>query len=76
MDKKEIATGIIGIFSVIAIIAGYIGISIVCAYPVKWLWNWLMPELFGLGKISLMQAFGLQLLCSIFFKANVHDQTK
>lgn len=31
------------------------------------LWNWLMPELFGLPSISFLQAAGLLLLCKILF---------
>lgn len=31
------------------------------------LWNWLMPELFGLPFISFWQAVGLLLLCKILF---------
>lgn len=31
------------------------------------LWNWLMPELFGLPTISFLQAAGLLLLCKILF---------
>lgn len=30
------------------------------------LWNWLMPEIFGLKQISFMQAFGLVVLFNIF----------
>lgn len=31
------------------------------------LWNWLMPDLFGLSTISFWQAAGLLLLCKILF---------
>lgn len=31
------------------------------------LWNWLLPELFGLPTISFWQAAGLLLLCKILF---------
>lgn len=31
------------------------------------LWNWLMPELFGLPALSFLQAAGLFLLCKILF---------
>lgn len=31
------------------------------------LWNWLMPEIFGLPCISFLQAAGLLLLCKILF---------
>jgi hypothetical protein len=32
------------------------------------LWNWLVPEIFGLGTITYLQGWGLCVLCSILFK--------
>lgn len=40
-------------------------ISFLAAIPVYFLWNWLMPELFGLKVATFWQAWGLFLLCSI-----------
>ena len=37
------------------------------AVPVYLLWNWLMPKLFGLGKIGLLEAFGVCWLSRILF---------
>lgn len=34
---------------------------------VMMLWNWLIPDLFGLSTISFWQAAGLLLLCKILF---------
>jgi hypothetical protein len=34
---------------------------------VKWLWNWLLPSLFGLHAITFWQALGLLALCRILF---------
>lgn len=31
------------------------------------LWNWLMPELFGMSSIGFWQAAGLLILCKILF---------
>lgn len=36
--------------------------SLVLAWPVQLLWNWLVPGIFGLGRITYFQAFGLKLL--------------
>lgn len=36
-------------------------------YFVELLWNWLMPELFGLGKITYWQGFGIVLLARLVF---------
>jgi hypothetical protein len=34
-------------------------------FVVMWLWNWLMPTLFGLRAITFWQAFGLLILSKI-----------
>lgn len=39
--------------------------SVLIAFPVKWLWNWLVPTIFGLGQISAMQAWGLVFLLNL-----------
>jgi hypothetical protein len=36
-----------------------------------WLWNWLMPEIFGVTQITLYQAMGINFLANILFKSNV-----
>ena len=45
---------------------------------VKWLWNWLMPALFGLGVITFWQAFGIVLLAKLLFGGfgHHHDRHK
>ena len=32
------------------------------------LWNWLMPDIFGLKRLTYWQAWGLLILCHILFK--------
>lgn len=34
---------------------------------VRWLWNWLLPSLFGIREITFWQALGLLALCRILF---------
>ena len=41
--------------------------SIILAWPFQLLWNWLVPNIFGLSKITFFQAFGLKLLLGIIF---------
>jgi uncharacterized membrane protein len=36
-------------------------------YAVMWLWNWLMPALFGWHLISFWQALGILVLSKILF---------
>ena len=45
--------------------------SILLAFPTMFLWNWLMPDIFGLMKIDLYQAMGINFLTNILFKSNV-----
>jgi len=41
---------------------------------VQLLWNWLMPAIFGLGKISYWQAFGIIILAKILFSGISHHR--
>ena len=42
-------------------------IALVIGAPTMWLWNAIMPTIFGLTKITFWQAVGINLLCSILF---------
>jgi sterol desaturase/sphingolipid hydroxylase (fatty acid hydroxylase superfamily) len=42
-------------------------------YFVELLWNWLMPSVFKLGKITYWQAFGLVLMARLIFGSIGHD---
>lgn len=57
---RMIATGLMFVIvgTLAAFVFGYVAMS---------LWNWLMPELFGLKALSFWQAFGLLILSWIFF---------
>jgi hypothetical protein len=50
--------------------ASVILISLVIALPVMWLWNWLMPVIFGLPTISFYQTIGLMMLSYVFIKSS------
>ncbi|MDO5397559.1 MAG: hypothetical protein Q4G33_06490 [bacterium] len=41
--------------------------AIATALPIYFLWNWLMPEIFGLCKLTIIQAFGVSLLSGLLF---------
>ena len=45
-----------------------IGLLAVFGWVVMLLWNWLMPEIFGLKTVSYWQAWGLLILSCILFK--------
>jgi hypothetical protein len=63
----DIATKI-GVALAAILIAGIL--SVIMALPVKWLWNWLMPAIFALPTISVLQAWGLAMLSSLLLKPN------
>ncbi len=57
----------------ISVVIGGIMVGLCLAFLfglfVMLLWNWLMPEIFGLKRIGYWQAWGLVLLCHILFKS-------
>jgi Ca2+/H+ antiporter, TMEM165/GDT1 family len=56
------------IFEIFAIIIGTaLIVGALMALPVMWLWNSLMPEIFGLQTIGFWQALGLSLLTKFLF---------
>lgn len=52
---------------IISALVMYTFVSVVLSIPVLLLWNWLMPTIFGITKITLGQAWGISLLCGILF---------
>lgn len=57
-----------------------IGLAFLFGFIVMLLWNWLMPEIFGLTKITYWQGWGLVILAHILFKSfpgtNEHGHNK
>ncbi len=51
-------------------VATLVAISLIMALPTMLLWDWLMPELFGLKEITLFQAWGVNFLCGMLFKSH------
>lgn len=45
-------------------------LSIIFAFPLMWLWNWLMPTLFKVPEITFLQAIGLNILSNMLFKSS------
>ena len=41
--------------------------ALVFGYVVKWVWNMLMPAIFGLGQITFWQAVGIVILAKLLF---------
>jgi hypothetical protein len=60
----------------LGVVLGVIGVlflyALLLAFPTYFLWNWLMPDIFGLVKIDVLQALGLNFLSGILLKSNVN----
>lgn len=39
-----------------------IAFSLLIAFPIKWLWNGVMPDMLGLPEITFWKAYGMYLL--------------
>lgn len=51
---------LLGIIAVIAF-------ALLFGYGIMWLWNWLIPDILGLGTITYWQAVGMFILAKILF---------
>ena len=58
---KQVSRHIIGWIGVVLAVALVLGVL------VQLLWNWLMPEIFGLGRITILQGIGLLVLARLLF---------
>jgi hypothetical protein len=60
-----------GPFRIVAMVIGGLVFAVVMAFLfgwlVMWLWNQIMPAIFGLKLITYWQAFGLIILAKLFF---------
>ena len=59
----DIVSPTLGILVISAVMFFVIGM--VLSIPLCLLWNWLMPFIFGLPKLNLLQTFGLSILISL-----------
>lgn len=57
---KKIAIGI-------ALSFGFLFFIFFGGFIVQWLWNWLLPDIFGLRRVTFWEALGLLALCRILF---------
>lgn len=63
--RRKSAWEIVG-WVILGIIA-VTGLAILFGFIIMWLWNWLMPDLFGITTITYWQAIGIFLLAKILF---------
>ena len=66
-EQILIFTGLILVLIVLVIIEGWF---------VAYLWNWVMPTIFGLTTITLWQGVGIFVLCNMLFKSTGYNSSK
>jgi hypothetical protein len=54
------------VYTVLGIIAAF-GFGLLFGWIIVWLWNWLMPMIFGLPTITFWQGVGIFILAKILF---------
>ena len=57
---------LIGLVTMGIIIMG--ALILLFTLPTMWLWNWLMPYIFGLPTLDFLQTMGLLILSSLLFR--------
>lgn len=52
------------------------GLAVLFGFVVMWLWNWLMPAIFGLPSLTFWQAAGIIILFKLLFGGFGHGGSK
>jgi hypothetical protein len=66
MLKKIVLDVVIGLLALVTIAL----IAIIGAIPMYFLWNWLIPAIFGLKMITFWEGWGILWLSGILFKSS------
>ena len=74
--KKDVEHHVAKVFKVVFKAIAFIGLFLLAIYVLMRLWNWLMPDLFGLGTITYWQALGILVLAKIIFGFGGGDSGK
>lgn len=56
------------IFTFIGLLVVTVIIGMLMVWPLVWLWNFVMPDIFGLPEITYWQMFALYFLIECLFK--------
>ena len=46
-------------------LVAFLGVGLLLSIPMCLMWNWLMPFIFGLPKLNILQTFGLSILVNM-----------
>ncbi len=60
-------------FKIVFVVIIFTGLVLLAGYVLMRLWNWLMPDLFGLTTIGYWQALGIMLMAKIIFGFGNHS---
>lgn len=63
--KDKLITGLASVL-VVTVIAVFAGLLL--GFPVKWIWNYVAPDVFGFGRLNFWQALGMVFLFTVFFR--------
>lgn len=59
-----------GIFLSFTFLFAFAVMSMILAFPIMWLWNWIMPIIVpGIAQLTVVQSWGLMTLCCFLFKS-------
>lgn len=64
IDEKKTAWNVLKMIGMV--ILG-IAACVLMGFVIMWLWNWLMPMIFGLAQVNYWQAVGIFILAKILF---------
>lgn len=64
-----------GIIIGLGVLVAVAGLSLLLAFPIMWGWNFVVPSIFGLRSIGLLDAFWLLFLSSTFFKSTLQEKS-
>jgi hypothetical protein len=64
--REKLSLGFVGCASVLGMGALLV---LLTGLIVKWLWNYLCPEVLPFGEITFLQAYALLILCSLLFRS-------
>jgi hypothetical protein len=66
-DISSSTTTVIALAKVVVAFSLLLGLSILTSFPIMWIWNWVMPDVFGLKEITWLQALELSALARLIW---------
>lgn len=74
-EEKKVDNLMTAAAAFIGLIVLVVVFSMLFAFPVMWLWNWIIPGLLGgsIGTLTWGKAWGLMVLCGFLFKSTNYN---